>query len=91
MARVFNPCSLSPEPAFARMTLLDQIGNVICSAAYVVLLHSLVGLPVALILLRRDKWVERCKRGLCVRCGYDIRASAERCPECGEPVPFRGG
>lgn len=33
--------------------------------------------------VKRRRRNVRVKRGLCLGCGYDLRASGERCPECG--------
>jgi hypothetical protein len=38
---------------------------------------------------RRRRTVARLRRGLCVHCGYDLRASPGRCPECGSAAPPR--
>jgi hypothetical protein len=45
------------------------------------------GMPV--LWLRRRRHLSRCARlGLCPVCGYDLRATSERCPECGT-IPAR--
>ena len=44
--------------------------------------------PLAMLTVRRLHRGRRYGRGLCPACGYDLRASPGRCPECGA-VPAR--
>lgn len=52
------------------------------------LLWALPVLPTATIVLayRKVRRMERWRRGVCLRCEYDLRGLTEpRCPECGTP------
>jgi hypothetical protein len=40
-------------------------------------------------MMRRVGTSRRSRQGLCRQCGYDLRASPSRCPECGAQVPIR--
>ncbi len=39
------------------------------------------------IFLFRRRSQDKKRLGLCPTCGYDLRASKGRCPECGTPIP----
>jgi hypothetical protein len=47
---------------------------------------GILSLPAITYLL---VWMRRTKPGCCPVCGYDLRASPERCPECGTATPVR--
>ncbi len=51
-----------------------------CSLWLPCLMFGVLPTRSCLLLRRRHK---RKKRGLCLECDYDLRASRERCPECG--------
>jgi hypothetical protein len=66
----------------------------IVGAAWVVL--PLVALPSIAVgfltgmgAFRREIERERRVKGLCIRCGYDLRATFARCPECGRKLRIR--
>ena len=62
------------------------------NAAYWVIVITSISLSVAALIwsiwivrtVRRERrWF---RQGRCLRCGYDLRSSRDRCPECGRPV-----
>lgn len=44
-----------------------------------------VGMPLAFLMFRYRRRMRRIESGGCPKCGYDLRASKDRCPECGMP------
>jgi hypothetical protein len=50
---------------------------------FVAILCAVAGWPAGTRWLKRYLASRRPKPGCCRKCGYDLRASPERCPECG--------
>jgi hypothetical protein len=68
----------APEPPAALILRVVEF-----SAAY---LFVPSGIFMCIVARHRARRRKRLQKGLCVTCGYDLRASEGRCPECGAEV-----
>ncbi len=66
---------------FPRIQINSRVTNVILPFWIPILVF---GPSLAFMYLPVRRRRKRKKLGLCVKCGYDLRASKDRCPECGE-------
>jgi hypothetical protein len=62
----------------------DQISHVISELAFPLWPLALVSIGVSWHLHRRVQIRRRTAVGLCTNCGYDLRATPDKCPECGQ-------
>jgi len=60
---------------------LDDVRTIL-TAGGLVLMVTFLALAWRRARERRRRW----KQDLCKECGYDLRGSAERCPECGARI-----
>jgi hypothetical protein len=59
-----------------------------------ILRGGMIGIAVPVIVTALGISSQRARRKrrdgtLCAKCGYDLRATPDRCPECGTPIPQR--
>ena len=78
---VWNESEFLP-PGSPRFFYFSIAGQLVATVA-----GFLMGVP----LMRRRRCAERRAAGLCPACGYDLRATPGRCPECGGGSDGDGG
>ena len=70
----------------ARHLLFTKEGGLPRSERWMILAYALMLVLALWLLSRKRREQRRHEMGLCLTCGYDLRATPDRCPECGTPV-----
>jgi hypothetical protein len=90
------PPLLSPISQDISGPIVSLTGSSIPGPLYASYIVALCGLTAATIIFvprfmgyRRRRRRERLRGVICLNCGYDLRASAGSCPECGTPIPVK--
>lgn len=67
--------------------VLDRASSGWIGLAIIVAILSVYIIPMFYGLRQAIMHANRQAEGLCPNCGFDLRASKNRCPECGTPIP----
>jgi hypothetical protein len=81
--------------AFVRLAGYIIVGGIVWLlmtkvSPWFLVLGAVLQVIVSIIDMRTNEfespWFERAAKGLCTNCGYDLRSSIIRCPECGQSM-----
>jgi hypothetical protein len=66
----------------------SQRGAIFLLVPYWFVVAAALVIPALRIVAAARRWLRRRRKslGLCSRCGYDMRATPDHCPECGTPA-----